>query len=170
MNPKPCPLLEKGKPGDHFLPDLGKDIDIRTDVPQYLVYHNGTLTDELSEIRNLWTDDLVTFVLGCSFSFEEALIEEGLCPRNVEQGRNVSMYRTNIKTVSAGVFGGPMVVSMRPYLPKDAIRAIEITSRFPKTHSAPVHFGDPEQIRILDLDPPDCGDPVDIHHNEVPVF
>ena len=157
-------------PGNPYLTELGEDIDIRTDVPRYYVYRYGKQVDELSNIRSLWDDELVTFVLGCSFSFEEALIKEGLCPRNVKKGSNVSMYRTNIETEAVGVFQGPLVVSMRPYLAQDAIRAIQITSRFPKAHGAPVHFGDPTQIGIENLDQPNYGNRVDLHKGEVPVF
>jgi uncharacterized protein YcsI (UPF0317 family) len=142
-NPKPCPLLAVSEPGDPRLPALGEDLDIRTDVPRYRVFRNGVLGDEVSDVRELWRDDLVSFVLGCSFSFEEALMEAGLRLRYVEQGRNVPMYRTSIDTTPAGLFRGKLVVSMRPFKPADAIRAIEITSRYPRVHGAPVHIGFP---------------------------
>ena len=169
-NPKPCPLLAVGKPGDPSLPTLGDDIDIRTDVPRYRVFRDGNLVEEVSDIRDIWRDDLVTFAIGCSFSWEEALVDEGVPVRHVEQGRNVSMYRTNVATESAGPFAGDLVVSMRPLRPDHAIRAIQITSRFPLAHGAPVHFGDPEAIGITDLAKPDYGDAVEILDDEVPVF
>ena len=147
-NPKPCPLLATSEPGDPRLPTLGRDIDIRTDVPRYRVFRDGRLQDEPSDIAGLWRDDLVTFVLGCSFSFEEPLIAEGLTPRHIALGRNVSMYRTGIDTQPAGPFGGKMVVTMRPYRAAQAIRAIQITSRFPNVHGAPIHLGDPAQIGV----------------------
>jgi uncharacterized protein YcsI (UPF0317 family) len=169
-NPKPCPLLAVSQPGQAQLPTLGADIDIRTDLPRYRVWRHGELTDEPTDINALWRDDLVTFVIGCSFSFEEALLQAGLPLRHIEQNRNVAMYRTNIATAGAGVFEGPMVVSMRPFTAADAIEAIAITSRFPDVHGAPVHMGDPAQIGIADLFQPDYGDAVEILPGEVPVF
>ena len=169
-NPKPCPLLAVGEPGSPALPSLGADIDIRTDVPRYRVWRHGELVAEPTDIRELWRDDLVSFVLGCSFSFEQALLDEGLSLRHVSQGRNVAMYRSNIATVPAGPFRGPMVVSMRPLKAADAIRAVQITSRFPAVHGAPVHLGDPGLIGIQDLGRPDYGDAVDVLPDELPVF
>lgn len=169
-NPKPCPLLAVSEPGQPLLPTLGVDIDIRTDVPQYRVWRDGVLTEEPNDIRGLWRDDLVTFVIGCSFSFEEALLQAGLPLRHIAQNRNVAMYRSNIATERAGVFHGPMVVSMRPMKAAHAIEAVQITSRFPNVHGAPVHLGDPAQIGISDLGQPDYGDAVDIMADEIPVF
>ncbi|SHN11922.1 putative hydro-lyase [Rhizobacter sp. OV335] len=169
-NPKPCPVLAVSEPGDPMLPTLGTDIDIRTDVPRYRVWRRGELVDEVSDIEALWRDDLVSFVIGCSFSFEQALLEAGLPLRHVAQKRNVAMYRTNIETEPAGPFHGPMVVSMRPFRAADAIRAVQVTSRFPSVHGAPVHIGDPRQIGIADLDRPDYGDAVEVMPDELPVF
>jgi uncharacterized protein YcsI (UPF0317 family) len=169
-NPKPCPLLAVSEPGQAALPMLGADIDIRTDVPRYRVWRDGVLVDQPTDIRALWRDDLVTFVIGCSFSFEEALLQAGLPLRHIQQNRNVAMYRSNIATEVAGVFHGPMVVSMRPFNAADAIRAVQITSRFPNVHGAPVHLGDPSQIGIADLSKPDYGDAVELLPHEVPVF
>jgi uncharacterized protein YcsI (UPF0317 family) len=169
-NPKPCPLLAVSEPGQALLPSLGADIDIRTDVPRYRVWRDGVLTDQPTDISNLWRPDLVTFVIGCSFSFEEALLEAGIPLRHIAQNRNVAMYRSNIATAPAGVFSGPMVVSMRPLKAADAIRAIQITTRFPNVHGAPVHIGDPAQIGITDLSAPDYGDAVEVLPDEVPVF
>lgn len=169
-NPKACPLLAVSEPGEPLLPTLGQDIDIRTDVPQYRLWRDGVLVDEPTDIRALWCDDLVTFVIGCSFSFEEALLQAGLPLRHIAQNRNVAMYRSNIATQSAGVFHGPMVVSMRPMKPADAIRAVQITSRFPSVHGAPVHLGDPALIGIADLGRPDYGDAVEVLADELPVF
>ena len=170
LNPKPCPVLAVSQPGDPMLPKLGADIDIRTDVPRYRVWRRGELVDEPTDLRALWRDDLVTFVIGCSFSFEQALLDSGLSLRHVDQNRNVAMYRTNIATESAGPFHGPMVVSMRPLKAKAAIRAIQITSRFPDVHGAPVHLGDPSLIGITDLSKPHYGDAVDVMPDELPVF
>ncbi|MCB1680198.1 MAG: putative hydro-lyase [Halioglobus sp.] len=169
-NPRPCPLLAStGHPGDYTLPTLG-DIDIRRDVPSYRVFRDGVLEQEISDISALWRDDLVAFALGCSFSFEEALLADGLEVRNVTQGLNVPMYRTNIDCVAAGPFAGKMVVSMRPLRAADAIRAVQICTRFPAVHGAPIHLGDPSLIGIGDLAMPDYGDAVRIDAHEIPVF
>ena len=170
LNPKPCPLVAASNtPGDTSIPPLG-DIDIRTDVPSYRVFRDGELTDELPDITGLWREDLVTFALGCSFSFEEALLADGLEVRNVSEGVNVPMYRTNMECTAAGPFSGKMVVSMRPFRASDAIRAVQICTRFPSVHGAPVHLGDPGLIGISDLDLPDYGDAVSIAEEEIPVF
>jgi len=169
-NPKPCPLLAVAEAGDAYLPTLGEDIDIRTDLPRYRVWRDGELVDEPTEIGALWRDDFVTFVIGCSFSFEQAMLNEGLRLRHVEQGRNVAMFRTNVPTVPAGAFAGPLVVTMRPLRAEDAIRAVQITSRFPAVHGAPVHIGDPALIGIADVTRPDYGDAVEVLPGELPVF
>lgn len=169
-NPKPCPVLAVSEPGDTSLPGLGADINICTDLPRYRVWRKGEVLDEPTDITALWRADLVTFVLGCSFSFEHALMQAGLRLRHVEQGKNVAMYRSNIPTQAAGVFHGPMVVSMRPMLAADAIRAVQVTSRFPNVHGAPVHLGDPALIGIADLGAPDYGDAVELKSGELPVF
>lgn len=169
-NPKPCPVLAVSEPGDPRLPTLGEDLDVRTDLPRYRVWRHGELADEPSDVRDLWRDDLVTFAVGCSFSFEQALAEDGIEIRHLTCGTNVPMYRTSIPCVPAGPFRGPVVVSMRPLRPADAIRAIQITSRFPGVHGAPVHIGLPEQIGIADLARPDYGEAVPVHDDELPVF
>jgi len=169
-NPKPCPLLAVSEPGQPLLPTLGADINICTDVPRYRLWRDGELVDEPNDITALWRDDLVTFVIGCSFSFEQALMQAGLPLRHVEQGRNVAMYRTSIATVAAGAFSGPMVVSMRPMKAAAVIRAVQVTSRFPDVHGAPVHIGDPSLIGIADLQKPDYGDAVEVMPDELPVF
>jgi uncharacterized protein YcsI (UPF0317 family) len=169
-NPKPCPLLAVSQAGSPRLPELGEDLDIRTDVPRYRVFRNGELESEVSDLRELWRSDLVSFVLGCSFSFEEALLQAGLPLRYVEQGRNVPMYRTSVDTAPAGPFRGKLVVSMRPFRPAEAIRAIEITSRYPRVHGSPVHLGRPDLIGISDLNKPWAGDPTAVREDEMPVF
>jgi uncharacterized protein YcsI (UPF0317 family) len=169
LNPKPCPLIAKTEPGSVALPTLG-DIDIRSDIPRYRVFREGELSEEVANISALWRDDLVTFALGCSFSFEEALLADGLEVRNISQGVNVPMYRTNIDCTASGVFSGKMVVSMRPYRAAEAIRAIQICSRFPAVHGAPIHLGDPQLIGIADLSQPDYGDAVRLEEGELPVF
>ena len=169
-NPKPCPLLAVSEPGDPFLPTLGQDIDIRSDVPLYRVWRDGKLVEEVTDIASLWRPDLVSFVLGCSFSFEHALIDAGIELRHVTQGKNVAMYKTNIQTVPAGIFHGPMVVSMRPMTAANAIRAVQITARVPAVHGAPVHLGDPSLIGISDISKPDFGEAVEVRSDEIPVF
>ena len=169
-NPKPCPLLAVSEPGNPRLPGLGADLDIRTDVPLYRVFKEGKPQGEVSNLSELWRDDLVTFILGCSFSFEEALLAAGLPLRYVAQGKNVPMYRTSVDTAPAGRFRGKLVVSMRPFRPADAIRAIEITSRYPRVHGAPVHIGRPDLIGIEDLSRPWAGDATEVREDELPLF
>nr|WP_145548863.1 putative hydro-lyase [Variovorax boronicumulans] len=169
-NPKPCPLLAVSEPGDPFLPALGEDVDIRSDVPRYRVWRDGVAVDEPTDIGALWREDLVSFAIGCSFTFETALLQAGVPLRHVAQGRNVAMFRTDIPTVPAGPFHGPLVVSMRPLKAADAIRAVQVTSRFPGAHGAPVHLGDPARIGIADATRPDWGDAVEIAEGELPVF
>jgi uncharacterized protein YcsI (UPF0317 family) len=169
LNPKPCPLLGMSEPGDGRIPALGTDLDVRTDLPGYVVWRDGVPV-ECDTPATAWRDDLVAFAIGCSFSFEEALIEAGIPLRHIERGGNVAMYRTRVQTTPAGPFGGPLVVSMRPMTPAHAIRAIQITSRFPNVHGAPVHFGDPAAIGIADIARPDFGDAAEIRAGEVPVF
>lgn len=170
-NPRPCPLLAVSpRPGDPTLPELGADIDLRTDLPRYRQWVDGVVTDEPTDLSDRWREDLVGFALGCSFSFEEALLAAGLEIRNITEGVNVPMYRTDIPCAPSGVFTGNLVVSMRPMLPADAIRAIQICSRFPAVHGAPVHFGDPARIGIRALEEPDFGDPVSLREGEVPLF
>ena len=152
------------------MPELGEDLDIRTDLPRYRVWKHGELVAEPEDVREFWRHDLVSFVIGCSFSFEEALTAEGIELRHISRGCNVPMYRTSIATHQAGPFHGPMVVSMRPMTPRDAIRAIQITTRFPSVHGAPVHIGKPELIGIADVNKPDYGDVVPVRDDELPVF
>jgi len=170
LNPKPCPLLAASAPGDWRLPSLAEDLDIRTDLPRYRVWRDGSIVDEPTDIRRWWRDDLVIFAIGCSFSFEEALEDAGIELRHLTCGCTVPMYYTSIATTPAGPFHGPMVVSMRPMTPANAIRAVQITTRFPSVHGAPVHLGKPELIGIADVGRPDQGDPVPIRDDEIPVF
>ncbi|MBI1209189.1 MAG: putative hydro-lyase [Azospirillum sp.] len=169
-NPKPCPLLAVGHAGDPHLPNLGSDLDIRTDVPSYRVFRDGAVVEECHDIGRYWRDDFVTFVLGCSFSFEAELLRAGVPVRHVEQQVNVPMFRTSIDCTPAGRFSGKLVVSMRPLATADAIKAIEVTSRFPQVHGAPVHFGSPAAIGIDDVRRPDFGDGVTVASDEIPVF
>jgi uncharacterized protein YcsI (UPF0317 family) len=169
-NPKPCPLLGMSETGSGEVPALGADLDIRTDLPRYRVWENGELVDSPASLTSVWRDDLVCFVIGCSFSFESALMENDIPLRHIACGCNVPMFRTSIPTRAAGRFHGPMVVSMRPLAPADAIRAIQVTTRLPAVHGAPVHIGFPEAIGIKDLGRPDYGDAVPVAAGELPVF
>ncbi len=168
-NPKACPVIGIGEPGSPRVPELG-DVDLRTDAPAYCVFRDGEQVDEVPDLRTLWDDDLVGFVIGCSMSFEEALIDAGVPVRHIEQDTTVPMYDTTLANVPAGRFGGTMVVSMRPMTPAHAIRAIQVTSRFPSVHGAPVHFGDPAALGIADIDKPDYGERSALRDGEVPVF
>jgi uncharacterized protein YcsI (UPF0317 family) len=169
-NPKPCPLIAVSEPGEPRIALLGDDVDVRTDLPCYHVWRDGAVVATPPDVAELWRDDLVAFVIGCSFSFEEALVAGGIPLKHVRAGTNVPMYRTNVMCEPAGRFAGPLVVSMRPMNAADAIRAIQITSRYPAVHGAPLHLGDPSLIGIRDLSRPDYGDPVDISADELPVF
>ena len=169
-NPKPCPVLGVAEEGVPTIPLLGENLDIRTDLPRYRVWRDGEIVAEPGDLHAVWREDLVSVVLGCSFSFEEALQQADVPVRHIACGCNVPMYRTSIATRSVGRLHGPLVVSMRPLIPADAIRAIQITSRLPAVHGAPVHLGFPEAIGIAHLDRPDYGDPVPVEAGELPVF
>lgn len=170
LNPKPCPLLDVTDAGSWEPRKVARGADVRTDVPRYRVYERGALVEEPTDIVRLWRDDLVAFLLGCSLSFEAAMQRAGLPVRHLDEGRNVPMYRTNLACVASGPFRGPLVVTMRPLSPAQAIEAIVITSRYPQAHGAPVHFGDPHAIGIPNLARPDFGDAVTVRPDEVPVF
>ena len=169
-NPKPCPLIHVSDAGDPIMHSLGHDIDIRTDVPQFNIFRDGKLTETVGDISPYWRDDLVTFALGCSFSFENALLSHGHRLRHVELGRTVSMYRTNVQTRKAGVFWGSTVASMRPFSPDDIKDVCEITSRYPHAHGDPIHVGNPAHIGIENIEKPDWGDVPDLQENELPAF
>jgi uncharacterized protein YcsI (UPF0317 family) len=170
-NAKACPLLAIGNVGDPYLPMLGEDLDIRTDVPRYAVFRDGELVEEPTDIKHLWRDDLVAFVWGCSFSFEHALMESGVSLRDAARGDDVVMYETNIDTSPVGAFAGKLIVTMRPLVPAQAIRAIQITSRFPSVHGAPIHIGPPELIGITDLERPLFNlKPPQVRPDEIPVY
>lgn len=169
-NPKPCPIVGVSDSGDPSLPTLGHNIDIRTDVAKYRVFRDGALSEEVTDISDFWTSDLVTVALGCSFTFENALVRNDIPVRHLEAGRNVPMFKSNINLMPAGPFGGQMVVTMRP-IPADKVKAArEISRRYPQAHGAPIAEGDPSQIGIADLSAPDWGDAVEIKPGEVPVF
>lgn len=169
-NPKPCPLLEVTDPGSPEPTQTAPGADLRTDVPRYRVWRDGQLAGEPTDAREHWREDFVAFLIGCSFTFERALLADGLPVRHVEQGVNVPMYRTSVPCTPAGRFAGPLVVSMRPMRPDQAIRATQITSRYGPVHGAPVHVGEPAAIGIADLGRPDYGDAVEVRDGELPVF
>jgi len=170
LNPKPCPILAVGEKGSWSLPTLGEDIDVRRDAPSYVSFTDGMHTGTHPSLEYLWQDDFVVFALGCSLSFEHLLLKEEIPVRHIELGGIVPAYVSGIPNRAVGRFAGNLVVSMRPFTPKDAIRAIEITSRHPEVHGAPVHFGDPEAIGIVDIRKPEYLGPVEIQPGEVPVF
>ena len=169
-NPKPCPVLDVTEPGDPEAKLVGPGSDLRTDLPAYRVWRDGELEGETDNVVRYWRDDLVSFVIGCSFTFENALLASGVPVRHIEQNVNVPMYRTNVACKAAGRFSGPLVVSMRPLMPNQAVKATQICSRFARAHGAPVHFGEPSSIGIRDINKPDYGDSVEIRNGEVPVF
>ena len=169
-NPRPCPLIAVTEGGNWHPDDVASDSDLRTDLPRYRIWRDGQLVEEPSSISHHWQDDFVSFLIGCSFTFEAALLRASVPVRHVKLGRNVPMFRTNIPCVPAGRFHGPLVVSMRPFSPADALRAIEISSNFTSSHGAPIHLGFPEQIGIRDLSSPDYGEAVPVADGELPVF
>jgi uncharacterized protein YcsI (UPF0317 family) len=167
-NPAPCPVLDVTEAGAVSSPLF--DGDLRTDLPAYRVYEHGEVVAEVADAADVWRDDLVAFLIGCSFTFEAALVQAGVPVRHLDQGCNVPMYRTTTPCRPAGRLSGPMVVSMRPVPAGLVATAVRVTSRYPAVHGAPVHVGDPAAIGISDLDTPDFGDPVEVRPGEVPVF
>ncbi|HDZ23197.1 MAG TPA: putative hydro-lyase [Desulfobacteraceae bacterium] len=168
-NPKPCPILDVLEPGK-VEPSIAPNADLRSDLPRYRIFRNGEMEKEVENVTDIFQDDMVSFLLGCSFSFENALLAAGVPVRNIAEGKNVSMYITARTCVPAGRFSSPLVVSMRPMTPENAVRATQVTTRFHLTHGAPVHLGSPEELGINDLADPDFGEPVEIKHGEIPVF
>lgn len=169
-NPKPCPILEVSDVGDPFLKKIAKDCNISTDIPKYRVYEKGVMTGEYDSVEKFWRNDLVAFLIGCSFSFESELLEAGVPVRHIEEGRNVPMYITNIECERAGCFGGKMVVSMRPLPANQIVKAVNITASMPRVHGTPIHIGDAALIGIEDINKPDFGESVTINQGETPVF
>lgn len=169
-NPRPCPLLDVTEPGDPEAKFTAPGSDLRTDLPAYRVWEHGEPVAEPTDVTRYWRDDLVSFVIGCSFTFENALLAAGVPVRHIEQNVNVPMYKTNVACRTAGRFSGPLVVSMRPLTPVQAVKATQICSRFPRAHGAPVHFGDPSAIGVQNINQPDFGDAVEVRSGEVPVF
>lgn len=168
-NAQACPVLEVTEPGDPH-PRIAPGSDLRSDLPRYHVYRDGVLAEEVTDVSDLWQDDMVAFVIGCSFSFEHALLAHGIPLRHVAQGRNVAMYRTSATCSPAEPFQGPLVVSMRPLRRSQIEAASAICARMPEAHGEPVSIGDPQRLGIEDLERPDFGDPVEIRDDEVPVF
>ncbi|MER6992823.1 putative hydro-lyase [Saccharopolyspora hirsuta] len=167
-NPRSCPVLDVTEPGGTSAGIFAGDL--RTDLPAYTVYRDGELVEERTEVTDLWRDDLVSFLVGCSFTFEAALLEAEVPVRHIEAGSNVPMYRTNRECRPAGRLSGPLVVSMRPVPAELVPTAVRVTSRYPSVHGAPVHVGAPEALGIADVDRPDFGDAVEIRPGEIPVF
>lgn len=169
-NPKPCPLLEVTEVGAREATICATDCDIATDFPKYRIYRHGELVEEAADVSAYWRDDLVSFVIGCSFSFESELVEAGIEMRHNTMGRNVSMYLTGVDCVPAGSMSGKMVMSMRPIPHDQIVKAVQLSGAIPKVHGAPLHIGDPAAIGVKDIAHPEFGDPVDIREGEVPVF
>lgn len=169
-NPKPCPLLEVTEVGAREATICATDCDIATDFPKYRIYRHGELVEEVADVSAYWRDDLVSFVIGCSFSFESELVEAGIEMRHNTMGRNVSMYLTGVDCVPAGSMSGKMVMSMRPIPHDQIVKAVQLSGAIPKVHGAPLHIGDPAAIGVKDIAHPEFGDPVDIREGEVPVF
>jgi uncharacterized protein YcsI (UPF0317 family) len=175
-NPRACPLLEVSDAGCRSFPQTAKGSDITKDIPRYRIYENGICTGESTDVSLRFEEyqktkgRLISFLIGCSFSFEAELLEAGIPVRQIEEGLNVPMYNTNIPCISAGVFSGNMVVSMRPIPHSKVPMAVAVTSAMPRVHGAPIHIGYPEVIGIKNLKEPDYGDPVTIKDGEVPVF
>jgi uncharacterized protein YcsI (UPF0317 family) len=169
-NPRPCPVIGVSEIGSPLLPSLGADIDIRTDLPMFSIFEHGEQIAETDDISDIWRDDLVTFVFGCSYSFEETILEAGIPLIHLDRGTGVPVYRSNIEAVPVGPFGGTIAVSMRAFSPADVDRVVEITRSFPLVHGSPVHIGDPSAIGITDLDQPDWGDVVPVLPGQIPVF
>jgi len=170
LNPRPCPLLEMTRLGWVEPVACAPGADLRTDAPRYRVFRDGECVDRPTEIVSYWSENLVSFLIGCSFTFESALQKAGLPVRHIEENRNVPMYRTEIACKQAGRFAGPLVVSMRPMTLSQAETAARVTEGFPRSHGPPIHVGDPERIGVADLSRPDFGDSVTVHPGEVPVF
>jgi uncharacterized protein YcsI (UPF0317 family) len=168
-NPKPCPVLDVLEAGVSK-PSIAEAADLRVDLPRYRIFRKGDMTEEVMNVTDRFRPDTVSFLLGCSFSFENAMLAAGLPIRNIEEDKNVSMYITNRQCRPAGPFSAPLVVTMRPMTPEQAVRAVQVTTRFHLTHGAPVHIGDPADLGIQNLDRPDFGDPVTIRPGEIPVF
>ena len=168
-NPKPCPILDVLEPGQTE-PIIAPGADLRTDLPRYKIFENGQYQTDVEDVSDYFDAGMVSFLLGCSFSFENAMVAAGLTIRNMEEDKNVSMYITNRICLPAGPFSANLVVTMRPMTPAEAVRAVQVTTRFHLTHGAPIHLGDPREIGITDLDRPDFGDAVTVKPGEIPVF
>lgn len=169
-NPKSCPVLEVSDVGSRSLHYIARDVDLARDFPKYRIYKKGELAGEYTDVEAFWREDFVSFLIGCSFSFESALLDAGVPVRHIEENCNVPMYKTNIPCTPAGIFHGNMVVSMRPLPHNQVVKAALVTGEMPRVHGAPIHVGDPSAIGIADISRPDFGDSVTIHEGEVPVF
>ena len=169
-NPKPCPVIEVTDAGSPEPRLSAPEADLRTDIPRYRVYRQGEVAEEVTDLLGVWGPDLVAFLLGCSFTFEAALLQAGVPVRHIEEGKNVPMFVTSVSCVPAGMFHGPLVVTMRPIPAPLVSRAIQVSGRYPGVHGSPVHLGYPAAIDIRDLARPDFGESVTIHPGEVPVF
>lgn len=169
LNSQPCPVLEvfEGEPVSKF---LAPGAPVLSCIPWYNIYRNGKLEKTIPDATEYWTKDMVGFLIGCSYSFEEALLKNGIEIRHMTLGTPVPMFRTTIHCKPYGRFHGDYVVSMRPMTPENAQKAKEITEQFPNVHGGPVEIGDPAAIGIKDVNKPDYGMPVPFYDKEIPVF
>ena len=169
-NPKPCPVIEVTERGGTEPVATAPGADLRTDLPRYRLWRDGVMVEEPADVVDYWRDDFVAFLIGCSFTFEAAMLAAGLPLRHLEEGCCVPVYVTDRPCAAAGAISGPLVVSMRPLTPADAVRAVQVTGRYPRAHGAPIHIGAAEAIGITDLGRPEFGDAVSVRAGEVPVF
>ena len=169
-NPRPCPILEVGEAGSRVIREMADNADVAADFPKYRIWKNGVPAEEVCDISDIWQEDFVYFLIGCSFSFEAELLEAGIPVRHIEEGKNVPMFNTDIPLKKAGIFGGSMVVSMRPIPYELVVKAVNVTAAMPRVHGAPIHIGDPALIGIKDISKPDYGEAVTVKDGEVPVF
>lgn len=169
-NAQACPVLAVSEPGDPRMPELGADIDVRTDLPAYWVYRNGQHAETVKDIATLWQDDHVAVAIGCWFSMEDALTRAGVRLRHVELGIQGPLFRTNRDTARVGRFSGPLVVSMRPFVADKVETVRQVTGRFSRVHGGPIHVGDPAALGIADIGHPDFGEVLEPHADEVPMF
>lgn len=170
VNPKIFPLYGVSETGNSKLSFLGEDVDVKSDLSSYRVYSNGQFNGNTGSIKEIWQDDFVTFAIGCSLSFEEILIMQGIPLRHLQENKKIPAYQTNIELNSTGAFSGKTFVTMRQFSTLDSTKATTLTAQFPKFHGAPLHSGDCTQIGIKDLSKPDYGDTPTLYKDDIPLY
>ena len=170
LNAAACPVLGVSEPGSPCIPALAHDMDVRRDLPGYLIHRSGVATEEVSDITDVWRSDMVAVAIGCWFSMEDALAAAGVRLRHVELGIQGPLFKTSVQTRGAGIFGGPLVVSMRPFARESVDTVRQITSRFLRVHGAPIHEGDPSALGIANFGTPDFGEVLQPLPGEVPLY